>query len=118
MDDLKKEDKTMKKNTFYYLDVIRELPVFYKIETHLSLKSLRSLLKKKAKIEANRLGIKESYFSEGHCENPDYFTFDLNAGNFNYVFSLQTFLSKFRSEARLTSQLAFINMEINKEDLE
>jgi hypothetical protein len=110
--------KVLTKNTFYYLDVIRELPAFYKIETDLSLKQLRSFLKKEAKKEAVNLNVNDSYFYNGECENPDYFTFDVLINKSNLQFSIPTFLSKIRSEMRLTDKLDFIETKINSRDLE
>ena len=109
--------KILTKNTFYYLDVIRELPTFYKIETDLSLKQLRSFLKKEAKKEAVNLNVTDSYFYNGECENPDYFTFDVLMNKTNFQFSIPTFLSKIRSEMRLTDKLDFIETKINSKDL-
>ena len=109
--------KVSTKNTFYYLDVIRELPAFYKIETNLSLKQLRSFLMKEAKKEAVNLNVTDSYFYNGECENPDYFTFDVLMNKLNLQFSIPTFLSKVRSEMRLTDKLDFIETKISSEDL-
>ena len=109
--------KVSTKNTFYYLDVIRELPAFYKIETNLSLKQLRSFLMKEAKKEAVNLNVTDSYFYNGECENPDYFTFDVLMNKSNLQFSIPTFLSKVRSEMRLTDKLDFIETKISSEDL-
>jgi hypothetical protein len=118
-DDSKKSkvSEVVSKNTFYYLDVIRELPAFYKIETDLSLKQLQSFLRKEAKKEATNLNVNESYFYNGECENPDYFTFDVSMNKSILKFSISTFLSKTRSETRLTNKLDFIETKINKKDL-
>ena len=118
-DDSKKSkvSQVVSKNTFYYLDVIRELPAFYKIETDLSLKQLQSFLRKEAKKEATNLNVNESYFYNGECENPDYFTFDVSMNKSILQFSISTFLSKTRSETRLTDKLDFIAEKINKKDL-
>ena len=113
----KTQQQNITKNTFYYLDVIRELPAFYKIETNLSLKQLRSFLMKEAKKEAVNLNVTDSYFYNGECENPDYFTFDVLMNKSNLQFSIPTFLSKVRSEMRLTDKLDFIETKINSEDL-
>ena len=113
----KLQQQNVTKNTFYYLDVIRELPAFYKIETDLSLKKLRSFLMKEAKKEAVNLNVKDSYFYNGECENPDYFTFDILMNKSNFQFSIPTFLSKVRSEMRLTDKLDFIETKINSKDL-
>ena len=113
----KLQQQNVTKNTFYYLDVIRELPAFYKIETDLSLKKLRSFLMKEAKKEAVNLNVKDSYFYNGECENPDYFTFDVLMNKSNLQFSIPTFLSKVRSEMRLTDKLDFIETKINSKDL-
>jgi hypothetical protein len=114
----KLQQQNVTKNTFYYLDVIRELPAFYKIETDLSLKQLRSFLKKEAKKEAVNLNVTDSYFYNGECENPDYFTFNVLMNKTNFQFSIPTFLSKIRSEMRLTDKLDFIETKINSKDLE
>jgi hypothetical protein len=113
----KTQQQNITKNTFYYLDVIRELPAFYKIETNLSLKQLRSFLMKEAKKEAVNLNVTDSYFYNGECENPDYFTFDVLMNKSNLQFSIPTFLSKVRSEMRLTDKLDFIETKISSEDL-
>jgi hypothetical protein len=112
-----KSPKVVSKNTFYYLDVIRESPAFYKIETDLSLNKLQSFLRKEAKKEAINLNVKESYFYNGECENPDYFTFDVSMNKSILQFSIPTFLSKVRSETRLTDKLDFISEKISQKDL-